>query len=333
MEVIERFSNDKPYTGKLLRELAESPVAPRHPLIEQLVYEKTVIMVYADPGAGKSIVSLCMALQASAGLPVFGFFQPVRPLRIYYALTERGIEEPLERIQMMKKKFEPAYDNIYFDEGTIGINVLDQREEDKLIARIEKYCPFGVDIIVFDPIYSMVRGGLSDPEDATLFAQFSARIQNKFKCANWFNHHTLKNTADFVEGQYVQKADPFMGSQLLKAHVTGMYHLTQRNNEPHFSCKKDSHGFLLKQFSLEFSRETYTVEMKLSASDVTARDKAMVFFNNCKKANKTFNFDQLHHSIQPSSDRYTSKLIGVTIKEGLILNVSPKFSNALYKVL
>jgi len=179
----------------------------------------------------------------------------------------------------------------------------------------------------------MVRGGLSDPEDATLFAQFSARIQNHFKCANWFNHHTLKNTSDFVEGKYVAKSDPFMGSQLLKAHVTGMYHLTQRNNQPHFACKKDSHGFLLKQFSLDLDRETYTVEMKVSASDITIKDKANVFFNNCKKSGKTFTFDQFHFAIQPSSDRYTSKLLGVTIKEGLILNVSPKFSSALYKVL
>ena len=323
---------NRPYTGILLKALVDSPTPPRQPLIEQLVYEKTVIMVYADPGVGKSIVSLCMALQASAGLPVFGFFEPVRPLKIYYCLTERGIEEPLERIQMMVKKFDINYENIYFDEGTIGINVLDQKEEDKLIERIEKYCP-AVDIIVFDPIYSMVRGGLSDPEDATLFAQFSARIQNKFKCANWFNHHTLKNTTDFVEGQYIPKNDPFMGSQLLKAHVTAMYHLTQKNNQPHFACKKDSHGFLLKQFQLDFDRETYTVDMKISETNISAKDKANIFFNNCKKNGKTFNFDQFHHAIQPSSDRYTEKLLGVTIKEGLIINVSPKFSNALYKIL
>lgn len=333
MEVENNIDSNIPYTGLFLKNLVDSPKPPRQPLIEQLVYEKTVIMVYADPGAGKSIVSLCMALQASAGIPVFGFFEPVRPLKIYYCLTERGIEEPLERIQMMKKKFDISYDNIYFDEGTIGINVLDQREEDKLISRIEKYCPFGVDIIVFDPIYSMVRGGLSDPNDATLFAQFSARIQNHFKCANWFNHHTLKNTTDFIDGQYVAKSDPFMGSQLLKAHVTAMYHLTQRNSQPHFACKKDSHGFLLKQFNLAFDRETYTVDMKLDKSSVTAKDKATIFFNNCKKAEKTFTFDQFHFAIQPSSDRYTSKLLGVTIKEGLIINVSSRFEDALYKVL
>ena len=231
-----KIDTPPPYSGVLLKHLAESPTVPRQPLIEQLVYEKTVIMFYADPGAGKSIVSLCASLQASAGVPVFGFFEPVRPLKIYYCLTERGIEEPLERIQRMKNAFEINYDNIYFDEATIGINVLDLNEENKLIERIELYCP-NVDIIVFDPIYAMVRGGLSDPEDATLFAQFSARIQNHFKCANWFNHHTLKNTSDYVEGQFVPKNDPFMGSQLLKAHVTAMYHLAQKNNQPHFSCK------------------------------------------------------------------------------------------------
>lgn len=321
-----------PYTGLALKSLVDSPTSPRQPLIEQLVYEKTVIMVYADPGVGKSIVSLCMALQASAGLPVFGFFEPVRPLKIYYALTERGMEEPLERMQLMKKSFNINYDNIYFDEGTIGINVLDQRDEDKLIKRIETYCPSGVDMIVFDPIYAMVRGGLSDPEDATLFAQFSSRIQNHFKCANWFNHHTLKNTADFSEGKYIQKADPFMGSQLLKAHVTSMYHLTQTDNQPRFVCKKDSHGFSLKQFTLNFEAETYTLKMKILESEMSAKDKMAIFFNKCKKNGKTFNFDQFHHAIQPSSHRYTEKLIGVSIENGVILNLSPKFTSALYQI-
>lgn len=320
-----------PYTGLALKTLAESPTQPRQPLIEQLVYEKTVMMVYADPGAGKSIVSLCMALQASAGLPVFGFFEPVRPLKIYYALTERGIEEPLERIQLMKNAFEINYDNIYFDEGTIGINVLDQKDEDKLVQRIEKYCPW-VDIIVFDPIYSMVRGGLSDPEDATLFAQFSARVQNHLKCANWFNHHTLKNTSDYVDGQFVQKNDPFMGSQFLKAHVTAMYHLTQRNNQPHFAWKKDSHGFLLKQFNLNYHGETQTVSMKLDTSEMTSKDKASTFLISCKKASKSFTFEQFFAAIQPCSLRYAQKILQEIITQNKIVNLNKKFESALYNV-
>lgn len=289
-------------------------------------------MIYADPGVGKSIVSLCMALQASAGLPVFGFFEPVRPLKIYYCLTERGIEEPLERIQKMKNAFEINYDNIYFDEQTIGMNVLDLDVEEALKERIMRYCP-NVDIIVFDPIYSMVRGGLSDPKDATLFAQFSARIQNHFKCVNWFNHHTLKNTSDYVEGQFIPKNDPFMGSQLLKAHITAMYHMTQQNNKPHFACKKDSHSLLLKQFSMDFSPETSTVSMKVSSTDITTKDKATIFINNCKKNGKTFDFDQFHFAIQPSAVRYTQKLLGVAIETGVVFNVSSKFDKALYKII
>ena len=289
-------------------------------------------MVYADPGVGKSVISLCMALQASAGIPVFGFFMPVRPLKIYYALTERGIEEPLERLQLMSKALKINYDNIFFDEGTIGINVLDLSEERELIRRIETYCS-KPDIIIFDPIYSMVRGGLSDPKDATLFAQFSARVQNHFKCVNWFNHHTVKNTSDFVEGRYIPKYDPFMGSQLLKAHITGMYHLTQLDNRPRFSCKKDSHGLLLKQFSLDFDIENYMLSMKVSSSDITSKDKANIFLNNCKKSNKSFTFEEFYAAIQPSSLRYTQKIIGVTIEEGVIFNVSSKFSKALYKIV
>lgn len=321
-----------PFNSTSLKSLVDSPIEARQPLIESLVYEKTVLMIYADPGVGKSIVSLCMALQASAGLPVYGFFQPVRPLKIYYVLTERGIEEPLERIKLMQNIINVNYDNLFIDEETIGLNILDINDENKFLARVEKYCP-NPDIIVFDPIYAMVRGGLSNPDDATLFAQFSARVQHKFHCANWFNHHTLKNTVDIIGGEQHQKSDPFFGSQLLKAHVTGMYHLTQKDNKPHFACKKDSHSFLLKNFSLQFKPETYTLEMDIQHSQITAKDKITMFLNSCKKNGSTFTFEQFHEAIKPSSHRYTQKMIGVTVKEGRIFNVNSKFDNALYQVL
>jgi len=321
-----------PYTGLLLKELVDSPISPRQPLVENFIYEKLVIMVYADPGVGKSVLSLCMALQASAGLPVFGFFQPVRPLKIYYCLTERGVEEPLERMQHMKQIIDINYDNIYIDEETIGINVLDPKDEAALIERIERFC-LEPDIIVFDPIYAMVKGGLSDGEDATMFAQFSARIQKHFGCVNWFNHHTLKNTNDFAEGKYYPKSDPFMGSQFLKAHVTGMYYLTQSDNKCIMSLKKDSHSTMLKKFSMDFHAESYTLSMSEKQAEINAVEKSHSFITRCKTNGKKFTFDEFHHAIQPSSIRYTQKLLGVTIKQGLIFNVSTKFSNALYAVL
>lgn len=320
-------------TGNALKQAVESEIPPRNPLIENLVYEKSVIMVYADPGVGKSVASLLMALQASNGLPVFGFFEPVRPLKVYYVMTERGVEEPIERIQLMMKAQHFNFDNLYLDETLIGIDVLEKEDEEKLIAQIEANCP-KPDIIVFDPIYAMVRGGLSKPDDATLFAQFSARVQAHFKCANWLNHHTLKSLGSFVDGAgWVEKDDPFFGSQLLKAHITGSYYMTQKDHKSHFQCKKDSHSCLIRKFSLKFDQETYMLNMEIDSSDISSKDKSRLFLNKCKKEGKRFNFDQFHAAIQPCSARYTSKLLGVTVKEGLIFNVSGKFSNALYEVL
>lgn len=321
-----------PFTSERLKAMIDNPIAPRQPLIENLLYEKSVMMIYADPAAGKSILTLCAAVQACSGHNVFGFFEPVRPLKIYYCLTERGIEEPAERLQLMAQAMNINYDNIFIDEETIGLNVLNREDEMFLINRINRFCP-NPDIIVFDPIYAMVRGGLSNPDDATLFAQFSSRIQNRFNCANWLTNHTLKSTTDFIAGKMVNKSDPFFGSQLLKAHVTGMYHVTRNKRGVSFQLKKDSHNILLENFNLNFDPERYILNYDTAHSDITAKKKMELFINTCKINQKSFTYSEFFEAIKPASTRYTRNLLCVMIEKNIIKNHNSSFQKALYTVL
>ncbi len=287
-------------------------------------------MTYADAGAGKSIISLCACLQASAGLPVFGFFEPVRPLKIYYALGERDISEPAERMQLINKSFDFNYENIFIDDETVGIDLLSQTDELKFIKRIETYCP-NPDIIVIDPIYCMIRGDLSNPSQATEFAKASNRIQKHFKCSMWLNNHTVKHTSEIVNGKRFVKKDPFFGSQMLKAHITLSYHLCQENNIVTFYRYKDSHEVGLKEFCLAFDHETYTL---LYTSDkISTISKAELFVLKMKKSDKSFTYDDFHAAISPVTPRYSQKIMGVTIAKFGIKNVSAKFEKALYKFM
>jgi RecA-family ATPase len=321
-----------PLVGDTLTFNINAPGEIRKTLIESLVYEKNAIMLYADPGVGKSIITLNMAMQASAGLPIFGYFECPRPLKVYYILTERGYQEPLERLRIMQKKISADYSNLFLDEEMIGLNVLDPHDEQLFMNRIERYCP-NPDIIVTDPIYAIVRGGLADPKDATLFAQFSARLIKRFGCCHWMNNHTTKSTGDIIGGEWKEKANPFFGSQLLYAHITACYYLKQHEGNSKITCTKDTDSSHISKLSLKFDYESFTLEMDIKNAEMTAKDKAKSFFHYCKINQKSFTFDELLKALSPATSRYTQKLLGVTISEGTITNLSPKFDKGLYRVL
>lgn len=322
-----------PLTGDILRDKVHSPKEHRQSLIENFISEKTVIMIYGDPEAGKSIATLCALCQAAGGLPVFGFFKCVRPLKIYYLLGERGYEEPLERMLQLEKRFPINWDNIYLDSDFVGQNVLDTNVESAIYSKINQYCN-NPDIIVFDPIYPFVPGGLSDPKDATKFAQFSARLQNRFQCVIWLNNHTVKNTYVIIEGKRHEKSDPYLGSILLKAHVTNMYYMTRRDDLSKFKNSKDSHQISLKEFTLKYDDESQSLEFEGSAEIKKGRsEKAQEFIQQHKTNSARFTYNEFYSFLHPCSPSYTKKLIKGLISSGSIINTAEKFKPALYEIL
>ena len=320
------------WTGAKLKALVDSPLPIRNPLIENFLYERTVMMTYASSGVGKSTICLCACLQASAGVPVFGCFKVPRPLKIYYVLGERDVTEPAERMQLMKKVININYNNIIIDEEAIGRNMLEKSSEIWMIRRIKEAMP-DVDLIVFDPIYSLASGGLSSPEKATAFAQFSSRVQRGCnKCSIWHNNHTVKSLYEIIEGSKQAKTDPYMGSELLKAHVNVMYHIQQKDDLVQFDKKKDSHNNAQSHIKLRFDIESYTLEA-ISKESTTVNDRLNLFLDQCKRDNKTFTFDHYYVFIKPVVPSYAQKLLGITLRKGLIINLSPAFTKALYQVL
>ena len=57
-----------PVTGSNLKDLVDSPKEKRPIIAQGFLHEKSVIMIAADPGTGKSLIALQAALQLSAGM-------------------------------------------------------------------------------------------------------------------------------------------------------------------------------------------------------------------------------------------------------------------------
>lgn len=296
-----------PLTGEPLKEALKETNPERVSLIEGLLYERSVLMVSADPGVGKSTITAQAIAQMSCGLPVFGCLFVPKPIRCLYLPFERGREEILERLKIMQDLIPMNFDNIAINDSFIGYDVLTTNHADIIIDSCKVFNP---DVVILDPIYACVSGGLSTDEKASQFTRFSARLQSEVGCANWLNHHTTKQSYN-NKGEAIEKEDPFYGSQWLKAHCTAAYYL-KKNIESGTTLinKKDTQGNLLKKIKLEYNQEDYISFMDAKNSAISPEDRIRIFLRTkYKSTNKTFNFDELLTCIQPLSPGYLRKLM------------------------
>ena len=311
----------KSYNGRELQDKVSETRPERVAIIEGLLYEKSVMMVAADPGAGKSVLIANIMANLSMGLLVFGSLYCPKARKCYYIPFERGYEEIAERLKHIQTTTPINYENIYVNDSFIGMNVINSDDATTIIETIKSECV--PDLIILDPIYASVAGGLSTDEKASMFCRFSAKLQAEFGCSIWLNHHTVKETYSSFSGEKIGKSDPFYGSQWLKAHCTASYYMKQDPSGEGIVLekKKDSQGNLLDKISLGFNPDDYTQYAREIDSETTTEIKIKTFLRNCKATKKTFTFAQLKGCIKGVSQ--------ATLRRYLIHpNVSP-FLNKL----
>ena len=242
-------------TGQPLSDKIKTAKEQRKVIVDGLLYENTILMVSAGPGVGKSTVSGQLAIELSSGLPVFGAFEVTRPMKVLYLQTERPILEFLERAEGLSTTLPVNYDNLVVSDCYKILNLLKEDHVHVFIDAILRDCP-NADVIIVDPIYPMVSGGLSKDEPASAFCKAMSLAQKATGAAFWYNHHTVKPTHDQY-GDQVEKDDPFYGSQWLKAHVTGSYLMKDVGDGAGVKLikKKDNYNILKKEIHLDYNAE------------------------------------------------------------------------------
>src|SRR3990167_8014906 len=152
-----------PLTGLSLRTALTAQTRERPPLIEGLLHEKTSVLISSDAGVGKSTLVTQLFLQASIAQPIFGLFPVVRPLSIYYLMSERDVWEPLDRMKRLES-YVPFQDaNLIIDAECVGLTLTKSHHFDLMVARILAHQP---DVIAIDPIYGFFEGGMGGDEVA-----------------------------------------------------------------------------------------------------------------------------------------------------------------------
>ena len=315
-------------TGDVLVSALDKKHINRKVIAEDLIYENTCLMVAAEPGCGKSTVSTQVAMELAAGLPVFGYFHVPRPMKVLYSQQERHISETLERVKVLKDTIPLIKDNLVITDEYQKLDLLLSEHKYMITKCIQRDCP-NVDVIFFDPIYAMVRGGLSKDEPASAFAKAMSFIEKETGAAIWLNHHTTKDNYDNHGNKY-EKDDPFYGSQWIKAHVTGSYFMKKNDDGVRLINKKDNYSILAKEIVLEYDPDTEycTVE----GNKMPAIERVKNFIRIKGVDGKEFTFSHIKEGTNLSARKIREILVHTIVKD-MVSCVSGSYGKKIYKFL
>lgn len=316
-------------TGNTLVEAIANSVFERKAIIDGFLYENTCLMIAADPGCGKSTVALQAAVEMAAGLPVFGLLNVERPVKVLYSQQERHLMETLERLKMLKEHLPLLKENLFITDEYQKFNLLKDGHAEAMARCIKRDCP-GVEVAIFDPIYSMVVGGLKDDVGASMFNRGMNLIEKELGVATILVHHTIKQQYS-SGGKIIEKDDPFYGSQWLKAKVTGSYYMKRKDKGVILLRKKDNYDVLLKEVVLDYDSET-TLCQSTDYHKLSALARMEAFLSTQKSMDKWFDFNEIKGGTQLCTRAIRNVLVHTTIKRRLIEKIGNK-NKKFYKVV
>ena len=300
-------------------------------LINDLLVKDATFMLTGHGQGGKSSLTLCAAAAMTAGLPVWGQFACVRPMKVYWVCGERTAREPKIRLRKMTGKIPFNVDNLWISDSfasTIDLTKTEQAEE--MARTIQRDCPTP-DLLVLDPLYSLVAGGLSEDRVASAVCRSFTALKIMLNCSLWVTHHNVKNRLT-DKGEETNLKNPIYGSVHLYNHVEAQYTVERDGkSESMLKLQKDSHTLLLSKIPLKFDFETYTAEMIGDDLPLRVREKALIYLRQKQESGDSFSFDEIHGATGVSRSEFF-RLNGTPPLFGKIINLSVDGYRACYMV-
>lgn len=291
---------NKIFTGEVLKE-AVATVHPERPfIINNFLYEKSAMMLYADDGVGKSVICLQACLQMTLAESKFlGEFEITKARNIIYFQMERHPDESFERMRHMQTIIPYDPSNLCISVELQGIDLMDKASSALAYNNVIKTIKaFGKapDVMAFDPIYSMVSGDLSNSETCNAVTGFFRKIQSNVPCTIFATSHTNRGMRD-PENKGQRMGKDMYGNRFLSAFFTGSYHLESKADGAGATFKRDknSQKNLEKKFGTNYDPATYC-SWSDAEGKMTKKEKLYSFLRACKASDKEFSFQDMQEA-------------------------------------
>ena len=290
----------------------------RPALVEEFLYERRVMLLAGEPGAGKSIIATQIALCLTQAMPLFGILRIPAPKNVYYLQLEGSDEESYERIQRMQQEIPWNSDRLCWDYRK-GLDLLQPKEAAQLLCDISTWGK--PDLVVIDPLYQAVYGELSKEMPMKAFTRFVDSVTEQFRpCSILIVHHTVKPSYD-MQGKEIEKDDPFYGSQWLKAHVDISYLLKGPKTGPKDKVamyqKKSRGSDTLKELFLHYDPESDTVTSDVPFEQRSGEERVLLYLRDLKKNGGSTDFFEVLEYCKVSA-RQLRRIQMALLKKGIL---------------
>lgn len=275
-------------TGQDLADDFRNLKITRTPIIEEFLYERDILMVSADAGAGKSIFAqnIMGALSFSPSKNFLGC-KVMRSVKVLYIQLEGDYEETIERMRYMQDGgmiIDP--NNICIMEEK-ALNVQDEPSVNGFFLRLNE-CGFIPEVVIVDPIYKLAHDDPSKGQVALAIIRFSDALYNKFNCANILIHHNLKASYD-ITGTKIDKDDAFYGHSFIKNHVRTSYAMKITGDDTRVLERKKGRGSDTKKtIKMNYEPETNLLTGDYNPKRIGgAKERIVAFMRELKAKDKT----------------------------------------------
>lgn len=232
-------------------------------IIEHFLYKRDCMWIDSKSGVGKSLLAQHLICNLTSGTPFMDTYHIEGEKKVLLVQTEGDRGETLERLHKIKSTLPIKLDNFcHINWDGLCLNTPEGFNE---FITLLKICPIRFDVIIFDPLYTTVKGSLSSDDVATDWIRNVRSIRKVYDCAFIILSHESKESFD-NKGKLIEKSDEnLFGSAFWLAFANQNFKLREINGEKGL---KELH---LKRGKNRGGNIVDLIEMQLISTDTMIR--------------------------------------------------------------
>ena len=251
-----------------LPEFLKLDIPPVEYFVKDILQKNGKAMISAAPNVGKSILVQNMALDISAGIPLFMGKFAVAPARVLYLDLEMGESSLQERFQKMCRTKAISGENLYL-KYLPALNLLDDQSKKLIESWLEE---LNVQVLILDPLGNAWAGDESKQEQVGQLTAYLNTLIKKFGISILVVHHWRKATKDFKSGGQMA-AGSYKWEAWLDTHVT----LEGQTSGITVSCHKNRNRPKFSPFLVKLNPDTLSFEFVADYEKNMTRHLGVIF--------------------------------------------------------
>lgn len=161
--------------------------------VKGLFAKKLVSILFSEPGVGKTVLAMDIAVKLSKGKPLFNTYKTEKPMKILYFQGDFPNVIFKDRLSKMAEK----PDDIFFkivnrydaEEANFSLELTGEEGQRNIKILIEDYKP---DFVIFDTFISFFDGDENKQKDVKTPIDFLRKITSEYDCSILLCHHSRK---------------------------------------------------------------------------------------------------------------------------------------------